>query len=81
MLNRIILQGMIRERPLLGRNCYASRMERPPFKLRDASVKGEGLQPNVRADPRSMKAYVRLMGQPGFPDTIDGINQMLDRER
>jgi hypothetical protein len=54
------------------------RKQSKPFKLRDASVKGGGLQPGVRADPRSMKAYVRLMGQPGFPDSIEGINRMLD---
>ena len=56
------------------------RKKAKPFKLRDCSVGGGGLQPGVRSDPRSMKAYVRWMGQPGFPDTVAGINEMLDEE-
>jgi hypothetical protein len=54
--------------------------ETEPFVLRDMSVHGEGLEPGVRDDPRAMKAYIRLMGQPGYPDTIEGINKMLDEE-
>jgi len=56
------------------------RRQPKPFKLRDASVAGQGLQPGVRSDPRAMKAYTRLMGQPGYPDTVEGINRMLDGE-
>lgn len=56
------------------------RKRAKPFKLRDASVTGDGLQPGVRSDSRAMNAYVRLMGQPGFPDTVEGINRMLDEE-
>jgi hypothetical protein len=56
------------------------RKQHKPFKLRDASVKGHGLHAGVRDDPRAMKAYVRLMGQPGYPSTIEGINEMLDEE-
>lgn len=54
--------------------------ETKPFVLRDMSVHGGGLVPGAREDPRAMKAYIRLMGQPGYPDTIEGINKMLDDE-
>lgn len=54
--------------------------ETTPYVMRDMSVDHGGLLPGVRDDPRSMKAYTRLMGQPGYPDTIDGINKMLDDE-
>lgn len=53
--------------------------ETKPFKFRDMSVRGE-LVPGAREDPRAMKAYIRLMGEPGYPDTIEGINKMLDEE-
>jgi hypothetical protein len=56
------------------------RKQSKPFRLRDASVKGAGLQAGVRSDPRSMKAYARLMGTAGYPDTIEGINRMLDED-
>ena len=50
-----------------------------PFKLRDASVKGK-IQPGVRIDDgRAMRAYA-YMGTTGFPDTVEGINQMLDAD-
>ena len=62
------------------RNELDRRREGTPFKLRDASVRGEGLQPGVRDDARAMKAYVRWMGQPGYPDTVEGINRLLDDE-
>src|SRR5436853_1034250 len=48
-----------------------------PFVLRDASVKGVA-NPAMRWDERSQHAYLRLMGSPGYPDTIEGINKMLD---
>jgi len=51
--------------------------ETKPFVMPDASVRGE-LMPGVREDPRAMKAYIRFMGEPGYPDTIEGINKMLD---
>jgi len=54
--------------------------ETKPYVMPDLSVGGEGLLPGVREDPRAMKAYTRLMGQPGFPDTIEGINKMLDED-
>jgi hypothetical protein len=55
--------------------------ETEPFVLRDMSVGGQGYEPGVRGDdPRAMKAYIRLMGQPGYPDTVEGINKMLDDE-
>lgn len=50
-----------------------------PFKLRDASVKGT-LQPGVRIDDgRAVRAY-SYMGTMGFPDTVEGINKMLDEQ-
>jgi hypothetical protein len=50
-----------------------------PFKLRDESVKGK-LQPGVRIDDgRAVRAY-SYMGTMGFPDTVEGINKMLDEE-
>lgn len=53
------------------------REQAKPFKLRDASVNGEPI-PEMRWDARSQKAYFRLMGAPGYPDTIEGINKLLD---
>src|ERR1051326_8665456 len=54
------------------------RKQRKPFKLRDASVKGEPV-PGMRWDWRSLCAYEHI-GKPGYPDTIEGINEMLDEE-
>ena len=54
--------------------------ETVPFVMPDASVGHGGLAPGVRDDPRAWKAYIRLMGEPGYPDTVDGINKMLDEE-
>ena len=71
----------LRELIELGLRHELDRRQRPaPFKLRDASVMGMGLHPGVRSDARAMKAYVRLMGQPGYPDTVEGISGMLDEE-
>lgn len=64
----------------LQRELERRAKETKPFKLRDMSVGGQGLAPGVREDWRYMKAYDRLMGQPGYPDTIEGINKMLDDE-
>ncbi len=47
-----------------------------PFKLRDASVAGAPA-PGIREDRMRWYAY---MGTPGYPDTVDGINEMLDRQ-
>ncbi len=56
------------------------RKRAKPFKLRDASVKGGKLVPGVRHDDaRAMRAYAN-MGMPGMPDTVEGINRMLDDE-
>jgi hypothetical protein len=64
----------------LQRELERRAKETKPFKLRDASYGGQGLAPGVREDWRYMKAYTRLMGQPGYPDTVEGINKMLDEQ-
>jgi hypothetical protein len=46
-----------------------------PFKLRDASVGGKGLRPGVREEHIRWYSYI---GQPGFPETIDAMNKLLD---
>jgi hypothetical protein len=52
-------------------------LKKKPFVLRDCSVKGE-LNPAMRVDDgRAMRLYA-YMGRPGMPDTIEGVNQMLD---
>jgi hypothetical protein len=62
----------------LRRELDARKKQTKPFKLRDGSVKGTGVQPGVRIDDgRAMRAY-SYMGTMGFPDTVEGINQMLD---
>lgn len=51
-----------------------------PFRLRDGSVGGSGGAANVRLDDgRALRAYA-LMGTPGYPDTVEGVNAMLDAE-
>ena len=55
------------------------RAKAKPFKLRDASVTGVPIAA-MRWDARAQRAYLRLMGTPGYPDTIEGINKMLDAE-
>ena len=64
----------------LQRELERRAKETKPFVMRDGSVGGQGLSPGVRSDWRAMKAYTRLMGRPGYPDTVDGINKMLDDE-
>jgi hypothetical protein len=50
------------------------------FKLRDASVGGEGVHPGVReGDGRAMRAYSYL-GARGMPSTVEGMNRLLDDE-
>lgn len=51
-----------------------------PFRLRDGSVGGSGVAPNVRIDDgRALRAYA-LMGTPGVPATVEGVNAMLDED-
>ena len=64
----------------LQRELERRAKETKPFKLRDGSVGGQGLEPGMREDWRYQKAYTRLMGRPGYPDTVEGINKMLDEE-
>jgi hypothetical protein len=62
------------------RRVLDERRSAKPFKLRDGSVGGHGPAPGVRADDgRAILAYAR-MGQFGEPDTIEGVNAMLDEE-
>jgi hypothetical protein len=62
----------------LRRELDARKKQTKPFKLRDASFKGTGVQPGVREDDgRAMRAY-SYIGTPGMPDSIEGINEMLD---
>ena len=68
-LRDLIELGLERE---LERRAHAK-----PFRLRDASVKGVP-NPAMRWDARSQNAYIRLMGVAGYPDTLEGINKMLD---
>lgn len=57
------------------------RKQAKPFKLRDASYQGPfDPDPNLRIDDgRAMRRY-SYMGTIGMPDTIEGINRMLDEE-
>jgi hypothetical protein len=52
------------------------RQTAKPFKLRDMSVPG-GVAPGVRLD--KLDWYMN-MGKPNYPDTIEGINKMIDEE-
>ena len=61
------------------RNELDRRREKKPFKLRDASVGGQGLAPGLRDDPRAMKWYAR-MGLPGCPATIEEVHRKLDED-
>jgi hypothetical protein len=47
-----------------------------PFQLRDMSVAGIP-QPGMRYDRLD---WYTNMGRPGFPDTIEGINKMMDED-
>lgn len=47
-----------------------------PFKLRDMSVGGT-VVPGVRYD--RLDWYMKL-GKPGYPDTVEAMNQMMDEE-
>ena len=63
----------------LRRELERRKQQTTAFKLRDASVGGQGLAPGVRDDGRALIAYA-YMGTSGMPDTVEGIDQMLDDE-
>ncbi len=67
----------LRELIELGlRHELEQRKREKPFLLRDASVPG-GPAPGIREDRIRWYAY---MGTPGYPDTVEGINAMLDEQ-
>jgi hypothetical protein len=53
------------------------RRQVKPFRLRDASVTGTGVAPGMRED--KIRWYLRV-GEPGYPDTIEGMTKWLDDE-
>ena len=53
------------------------RRQAKPFRLRDGSVTGTGLAPGVRED--KLRWYL-FVGEPGYPDTIEGMTKWLDDE-
>jgi hypothetical protein len=62
----------------LGLRRELDRRSQPkPFKLRDASVGGNGPLPGVREEHIRWYSYI---GQPGFPATIEGMNRWLDEK-
>jgi hypothetical protein len=64
----------------LQRELERRKQHTRPFTLRDASVQGLGVRPGVReSDGRALRAYA-YMGTPGMPETVEGINKMLDEE-
>jgi len=64
----------------LQRELERRKQHTKPFRLRDASVGGSGVMHGVReSDGRALRAYA-YMGTLGIPETVDGINKMLDEE-